>query len=169
MKPVHPILVHFPIALLPLSVAADLIGFFADVLPLSHTGWWALLGAAAGGVAAVAAGFFDMSRADLSAEVHTRVHRHMYVGLVLLTVIVGLAIWRGFLYFNNLIVPMLYLDLGVLGVALVGLQGWLGGKLVYDDGVFVRQQDGKAAPAQRAAAEDGTPAGKAKAGGHQGH
>lgn len=169
MKPVHPILVHFPIALLPLSVAADLVGFFAHVPSLSHTGWWALLGAAAGGVATVAAGFFDMSRADLTEEVHVRVHRHMYVGLVLLTVIVGLAIWRGFLYFDDLIVPMLYLDLGVLGVALVGLQGWLGGKLVFDDGVFVRQQDRKAASAPRAAAKGGAPTGKTRAGGHPGH
>lgn len=38
MKPVHPILVHFPIALLSLSVAADLIGYFANIASLRDTG-----------------------------------------------------------------------------------------------------------------------------------
>ncbi len=55
MKPVHPILVHFPIALLSLSVAANLTGYFADVASLRDTGWWALLGAALGGLGVIPA------------------------------------------------------------------------------------------------------------------
>ncbi|MEO6227869.1 MAG: DUF2231 domain-containing protein [Thermomonas sp.] len=38
MKLVHPIPVHVPIAFLTLSVAADLIGYFADVASLRDTG-----------------------------------------------------------------------------------------------------------------------------------
>ncbi len=66
MKPIHPILVHFPLALLPLAVAADLIGFFAGIDSLRHTGWCAILGASMGAVLTVAAGFFYMYRATLS-------------------------------------------------------------------------------------------------------
>jgi uncharacterized membrane protein len=138
LKPVHPILVHFPIALLSLSVAADVIGFFG-VASLRDTGWWALLGAALGGVATVAAGLFDMQRAKMTEAVHHRVHRHMHVGLVLVVAIVGLAVWRGSVYYAGGIVPMFYLDMAVLTMALATFQGWLGGELVYTDGVFVAQ------------------------------
>lgn len=139
MKPVHPILVHFPIALLSLSVAADLIGYFADVASLRDTGWWALLGAALGGIATAAAGVYDMKRADITEEVHHRVHRHMHVGLVLVAAIIGLTLWRWSVQSAGGIVPMIYLDLAVLTVALAAFQGWLGGELVYTDGVFVAQ------------------------------
>lgn len=169
MKPLHPIVVHFPIALLPLSVAADLVGFFANIPSLSHTGWWTLLGAAGGAVVTVAAGLFDMSRATLSEDVHHRVHRHMYIGLVLLTLILGLAIWRGLLFTRGLVVPMLYLDLAVLTVALAALQGWLGGELVYRDGVFVQQGDQALAKDKAPSGKSSAAAAKPKASGHAGH
>jgi uncharacterized membrane protein len=41
MRPVHPLVVHFPIALLALSVTADLFAFFARIDSLRSTGWWA--------------------------------------------------------------------------------------------------------------------------------
>lgn len=155
MKPLHPILVHFPIALLMLSVGSDLVGFLAHVESLRHVGWWALLGAAAGGIAAVAAGLYDMRRAQLTEEVHHRVHRHMKVGLVLLAAIIGLTFWRWrILTGNPSHVPVLYLDFAVLTAALAGFQGWLGGELVYSDGVFVQQdadeEPGAAGPAKKA-------------------
>lgn len=157
MKPLHPIMVHFPLALLPLSVGADAVGLFAGIASLSDTGWWALLGAALASLVTVAAGFYDMSRAPLTEEVHHRVHRHMRVGLLLGVAIIGLAVWRGVLFAHTQVVPIFYLDLAVLTVALAMFQGWLGGELVYVDGVFVRPSG--AAPAQGEAAapkEDNT-------------
>ena len=82
MKPIHPIFVHFPIALLALSVAADFAAFFADVESLRSTGWWSLLGAAIGGIFTALAGLYDMRRADMMEEVRERVHRHMKVGFI---------------------------------------------------------------------------------------
>lgn len=143
MKPLHPILVHFPIALLTLSVGADLIGSFADAVSLRHTGWWALCAAALGGLSAAAAGIYDMRRANLSEDVHHRVHRHMRVGIVLVSAIVALTIWRWTLYSSGGELPAIYLGLAVLTLGLGAFQGWLGGELVYSDGVFVRE--GKAA------------------------
>lgn len=138
MKPVHPIFVHFPIALLALSVAADLVAFFTNIESLRDTGWWSLLGAAVGGAVAVLAGIFDMRRADMKEEVHARVHQHMKVGFALLAVIVGLTIWR-WTYFQQAGLPVsaVYLDCAVLAMALAGFQGWLGGELVFTHGVFV--------------------------------
>lgn len=142
MKPIHPIVVHFPIALLVFSVAADLAGFFADIESLRSAGWWALVSAALGAIATVAAGIFDMRRADLHEEVHHRVHRHMRVGFILLGAIIGLTVWRWRIHVApSAAVPMYYLDLAVLTVALAAFQGWLGGELVYRDGVFVKQDE----------------------------
>lgn len=155
MKPVHPILVHFPIALLVTSVVSDGIYFFTSAETLRHAGWWMLLAAAVAGIATVAAGLFDMSRATLDEAVHESVHRHMWIGIALFVVICGLTFWR-WTFYSDPAKPLspIYLDFGLLGVALAAFQGWLGGELVYSHGVFVKQQepkstaDGKKAPAQ---------------------
>src|SRR3546814_2838113 len=97
MKPIHPMLVHFPIALLVFSVSADGAAYVTRIESLGSTGWWTLLGAAISALAAVAAGLFDMYRAHrtgLSEEVHHRVHRHRLVGFALLVAILALAFWR---------------------------------------------------------------------------
>ena len=148
MRPVHPLLVHFPIALLFLSVAADLVAFFTTSASLRDTGWWALIGAALGGVVTVAAGLFDMRRAPLEEDVHHLVHQHMKVGLALLVAILGLTFWRWTVYRQpNRPVSAVYLDVALLTMGFAGFQGWLGGELVYSHGVFVQ------AAAPRAAAK----------------
>lgn len=140
MKPVHPILVHFPIALLFLSVVTDLVAFFTHSASLRNTGWWALVGASSGGVVAVAAGVYDMRRARLAEEVHQRVHQHMRVGFALLTAIIGLTVWRWTVFRQPaLSVSAIYLDVALLTMGLAGFQGWLGGELVYSHGVFVQR------------------------------
>jgi uncharacterized membrane protein len=147
MKPVHPTLVHFPIALLFLSVAADLVGFFSNSASLRNTGWWALIGAALGGVVTVAAGVYDMRRATLEEEVHRLVHQHMKVGFALLASIIGLTVWRWTIYTQpELSVSAMYLDVAVLTMGLAGFQGWLGGELVYSHGVFVKRAAPRARP-----------------------
>ena len=140
VKPVHPMLVHFPIALLALSVTTDLIAFFSHSASLRNAGWWALVGAAVGAVVTVPAGLFDMRRADLDEEVHVRVHRHMKVGFALLAAILGLTFWRWRTYVRpGLPVTATYLDVALLTLALAAFQGWLGGELVFSDGVSVRR------------------------------
>ena len=140
MKPVHPLVVHFPIALLALSVTADVIAFFAGSDSLRSTGWWSLVGAGLGGALAVLAGLFDMRRADLGEHVHERVHRHMKVGVGLLTAILGLTFWRWTIYKQpGHSVSATYLDCAILTMALAGFQGWLGGELVFSHGVFVER------------------------------
>ena len=49
MPPVHPAIVHFPIALLVLSVFGDLFGYIYNSESLKGAGWWSLAGATVGG------------------------------------------------------------------------------------------------------------------------
>ena len=141
MKPVHPILVHFPVALVPLAAVAEVIGFLVPAPSLSQAGAWAIGAAAVIAIPTAAAGWFDMLRAPLSDEVHRHVHRHRAVGLVLTAILLALAAWRAWLFFQSSSVSMFYLDALVLTAALTAFQGWLGGELVYRHGVSVRLPD----------------------------
>lgn len=167
-RPIHPILVHFPIALLVTSVAADAAFFFTSIESLRHAGWWMIAGAAAAAVATVAAGLFDMRRAGLDERVHERVHRHMWIGIALFLVICALAAWR-WTFFANPDKPLtaVYLDMGFLAVALAAFQGWLGGELVFTYGVFVRRE-GSTEKQGADEAEASRPR-KAKTGGQHSH
>ena len=138
MPPLHPAIVHFPIALVTLSFIADLFGLLVDSVTLRAAGFWALIGAAAGAVLAVVAGLFDMNRVHIEHEPHKRVHFHMKVGLTLFTAVAGLTIWRWFLYTNGRNTPGWgYIVVALLVFGLTMFQDYLGGELVFADGVGV--------------------------------
>lgn len=138
MPPVHPALVHYPIALVTLSVLADVIGFFVGSQSLQNAGWWALLGAAIGAALTVIAGLFDMTREKIEPAAHRRVHTHMKVGLTLFAALAALTVWRWLIY-SSLAHPIgwIYLVAACLVLGLAFFQGWLGGELVFADGVGV--------------------------------
>lgn len=133
---IHSAIVHFPIALVTLSVSADFFGTLTGNPTLFATGRWSLLAAALGAAVAVGAGLFDMNRAHAQIEhaVHERVHKHMKVGFTVLTAIAGLTVWR-WLLLNDPSWGYLFIAGLVLGLTL--FQAYLGGHLVYTDGVNV--------------------------------
>ena len=139
-KPVHPILVHFPIALLVTSFFADGSYWLTAIATLRHAGFWMLAAASFTGAFTVLAGMFDMRRAKLDGPVHERVHRHMWVGIGLYVVICVLTLWRWTYYNADTRITLLYLDVAFLTMALAAFQGWLGGELVYTHGVFVAKK-----------------------------
>jgi len=59
-----------------------------------------LLGAGIGGAIAVVAGLYDMNREEIKHEAHEQVHKHLKTGLVVLTSIAGLTVWRWVIYSN---------------------------------------------------------------------
>ena len=169
MKPIHPMLVHFPIALLVVSVLADFLAFLGAGDSLSDAGWWTLLGAAVSAVFAVFAGLFDMYRALLTEAMHERVHKHMKVGIALAAVITALAVWRGMIHFEQDVeLGWTYIAVAFLAVGLAAFQGWLGGELVYTHGVGVRSQERGGKAMDRAAMAKGKASAKG-GGGHGGH
>jgi uncharacterized membrane protein len=144
-RPVHPALVHFPLALLMTSLLADAGYFFTALPPLRHAGFWMLAVACGTGAITVLAGLYDMRRAPLQEDVHQRVHRHMWIGLALYAVIGALTAWRWTIYSDPARqVTMLYLDAAFLASVLAAFQGWLGAELVYTHGVFVARGGGAA-------------------------
>jgi uncharacterized membrane protein len=132
--PLHPAVVHFPIALLLSASAADiawLVGFTADV----RVGAVMMAGGLAMGIVAMAAGLVDFIRLDEGAVPHAM--RHILV--------VGVA-WMGYaiaLYLRRDTVSggtelsSLSIALSMVSALLLALGGWLGGRLVYTFGAGV--------------------------------
>lgn len=162
MPPVHPALVHFPIALVTLSVLADLFGYIGESSSLHAAGWWALAVAAIGAALAVPAGLFDMNREKIGHDAHRRVHTHMKVGFMLFAALAGLTIWRWLIYTDQSYrLGWGYLVAALLVLGLTLFQGWLGGELVYSDGVGVAPTGQGTEPPGKAKERAATAAGDA--------
>jgi uncharacterized membrane protein len=145
--PVHPMLIPFPIALWMFSLASDLIylfGFGGAVW--KDIALYTMAGGIIGGLAAAIPGYVDYR--SLSDPVIVRVaqmHMVINVGLIVLfTINAGLRILNG----TETLLPVF---LSVLGVAGLGVSGWLGGELVYVQGVAVQPDREPTAPKRRAA------------------
>jgi uncharacterized membrane protein len=144
--PVHPMLIPFPIALWIFSLASDLIFLFGFGGPLwKDVALYTMIGGIIGGLAAAIPGYLDYR--TLTDPVVVRVaqlHMVINVGLVLL-----FSVNAGLRLFNP--EALLPVFLSVLGVAALGVSGWLGGELVYVQGVAVQPQPETPAPKRRAA------------------
>lgn len=130
MPPVHPALVHYPVALAATSVIADTFAVAVGAPALLILGQWGMAIAAAGAAIAAPAGYWDMKRDDLAHETHELVHLHMKSGLVLVVVLAFAALWRWSLAEPTL----LYIALAWIVLAGVAIQAWMGGEIVYAHG-----------------------------------
>ncbi len=138
LPPLHPAIVHFPIALITLSVIAELIGYFGRNQAARTVAWWALASAAISGPITILAGYSDMWRASLAPEVHELVHTHLKIGWTLGVAILGLAIWRWSIRRKPEQGPGGgYLTAAALVFALTMFQGWYGGEMAYAHGAGV--------------------------------
>jgi uncharacterized membrane protein len=138
MPPIHPALIHFPIVFVIVSVVADLLSVLFKSASLRSAGFWSLVGALITTAAAIAAGYYDMSRANLSEQVDEYVHLHLRIGWVILAALVILSGWRWFM--KDLFSGWqwsAYSCLALLLAAVVVFQAWYGGEMVYVHGASV--------------------------------
>ena len=145
--PIHPMLIPFPIALWIFSLASDLIylfGFGGAVW--KDVALYTIVGGIIGGLAAAIPGYIDYrSLTDPVVVRLAQLHMAINVGLILLfTLNVGLRIING----TEALVPVV---LSALGIAALAVSGWLGGELVYVQGVAVQPEREASAPRKRAA------------------
>jgi uncharacterized membrane protein len=140
--PIHPALVHLPIAFVLLSVGAD----FGARLTKSETrrarfrtiGFWSLLAGLIGGALAIAAGYLDLDRAALAPETHQFVELHMTIGWVLGIGLAILSAWRWLIWHRGqMTINTAYLVAAFLILGITLFQGWYGGEMVYSYGAGV--------------------------------
>lgn len=141
LAPFHPRLVHFPIALSLTGVAFVVWGLLRGQARWTGYGQTTLLVGWFGILLAVVSGLIDQSFAPQNAVVTAVINQHITAGIALV-VAVGLALywplrnkqlWTSSTRWG-------YVALLTVIVLLVIIEAWLGGKLVYDYGVGMRQE-----------------------------
>lgn len=140
--PVHPALVHLPIAFVLLSVAADLAARLAKTEPrraaFRTVGFWSLIAALVGGGLTIAAGYLDLNRAALTPETHELVDLHETIGWILAATLALLCAWRWLIWHRGqMTINTAYLAAAFTVLAITLFQGWYGGEMVYAYGAGV--------------------------------
>jgi uncharacterized membrane protein len=132
--PLHPALVHFPIALLLSSTAADL-AWLAGLTQDTHVGAVMMAGGLVMGLIAMVAGMIDFGRLDDAVVPHAL--RHIgTVGLAWLGYAIALYLRHESL-FSASPIGTAAVAASIASASLLSLGGWLGGRLVYKFGAGV--------------------------------
>ena len=147
--PLHPALVHLPIGLFVFSLLLDIASFLAtDGEALVRGAYYAMVLGVVTALVAAVPGLADWSdiRADHPAK--TTATRHMTLNLIAVVVyVVNVLLRAGQLDEER--TPLLPFLMSLLGVALLSVSGYLGGTLVYDDGIAVGRHRRMTATPQR--------------------
>jgi nitrite reductase/ring-hydroxylating ferredoxin subunit/uncharacterized membrane protein len=135
--PLHPALVHFPIGLWLLSLLLDLITrWVAPSNPLVQGAFYTIGAGLVVALVAAMAGFADWL--EIRADHPAKRYANFHMALNLLVI----ALYTGNLYLRSQaldapITPTVPLVLSIVAVAILSVSGYLGGAMIFDDGVGV--------------------------------
>ncbi len=134
--PIHPMLIPFPIALWIFSFVCDVVYAMGwGPLIWNDMAFYTMIGGVLGALAAAIPGYVDYR--SLTDPQTTNIGRwHMLINLsivVLFAINLALRMWSE----PGAVLPIL---LSLVGIALLGVSGWLGGELVYVHGVAVEPE-----------------------------
>lgn len=148
----HPMIVHFPIALLLTAVALDAAGFVLKRPALTQGGFYALCLGCAGAIAAYLTGGSAKHALVRTPEIRTLVGLHQSAALAVVGLSGLLVLFRLWNVRRLQGKPVgLYFAGAVLLVGAVSITGWYGGEVVYGHGGGVQ------APAVEAVLRSQTP------------
>jgi uncharacterized membrane protein len=144
--PVHPMLIVLPLGLLPASVFADVFHHIIENPTWGSVSFWLMVAGVLTGLAAGAVGFVDWK----SLPIGTRARRvgaiHGLTNVVALVVFLASLLLR----FGDPSRPSPFAtSVGVIGLFIAVLGGWLGGELVFRLGVGVHQAEESTETPQR--------------------
>jgi uncharacterized membrane protein len=136
--PLHPAIVHFPIALSLVALLFELLARHPKGRSLEGAAGFLFVLAALGAVAAVLSGQAARDEAVVPQAVVPLINRHEEVGELAMWVLLAvvavrlLLAWRG--WFRG-VVPWVFLLAAAAAAGAVGYNGYLGGKMVFDHGL----------------------------------
>lgn len=137
--PIHPMLVHFPIATWFLATIADIVSLFAN----EQAGWVAGVLLVTGTITALLAmmtGLLELGKIDQQNPAMKVANQHMMLILISWSCYAASLFLR--LNGTQLEQPgPVAIALSVMGFVFLCSAGWLGGKLVYEYGVGMQQKN----------------------------
>jgi uncharacterized membrane protein len=136
--PIHPIIVHFVIAMVLFSFVCDVVGYLTRKHRLFEVSFWNLFVAAIAIFLAVLFGQFEAGLADPYPAAKPVLDSHTLTGWSLSVILAAVTTWR-FAIRNRdpLKVPAAYLGAAAFLVCLVCFQAYLGTRLVWVYGLHV--------------------------------
>ena len=136
-RPLHPMFVHFPIALYLLGVLLSLGYMWRRVPDYERFAYWAFVLSWIGVAVAALAGLVDLGGLAPDDARRDAINQHITSGVALL-IINGLLVYSRFRWPDVLRrYRWQYLAIMILGLIAVLTTGWLGAELVYQLGVGV--------------------------------
>lgn len=136
--PIHPIVVHFVIAMVFFSFLCDVVGYFTRRDRLHEVSFWNLVVASVAIFVAILFGQFEAGVAQPYAVVKPTLNLHTIMGWSLSAILVAITVWRFILRNRDPInIPPLYLGVATVLVCIVSFQMMLGTRLVWVYGLHV--------------------------------
>jgi uncharacterized membrane protein len=136
--PVHPMVVTVPIGAWVSSVVLDIASMAKDDTALAQASVWLIAIGVVGALLAAVFGSLDLTTIPRGTKAFTTGITHMSLNLVAVAVFAidyGLRVKQ-----STPSVPTTGFILSLVGLALIGASGWLGGKLAYHYGVRVADE-----------------------------
>jgi uncharacterized membrane protein len=142
----HGMIVHFPIALLFVSVGLEAAALYPRLRP--HLNMAAFVTLLLGTIGAAAAVFTGPE--ENAPGVTRLMHTHENWAHLTLIVFGVLSVWRLWSLWRRKehagIAAVAFVALGAVGLGMLGYTGWLGGQMVYQEGVGVQRNGTPVAP-----------------------
>lgn len=138
LSEVHPSLVHFPLALLPVAIGADAIGLATRNRELFGVGKLGIVAATVGAAVAGVFGFIAQEEVRLEASAPDVLATHRTMNVLALGAMTAMSVWR----VSRKKPTLGYVLGGAALLAAVSYSAYLGGKLVYDHGAGVAKAHG---------------------------
>jgi uncharacterized membrane protein len=136
MPNIHPILVHFPIAILCMSCAFDIVGYLLKNEDFHRVGWWSLVVGTICLVGTVISGLIAAKSVSIPDPARDHFETHQQTAFVLAAMFAVLLFWR---VGSRAKLPpnaqVGYLALSLAGAILLLIGAWYGGEMVYRFGV----------------------------------
>jgi uncharacterized membrane protein len=140
LQEIHPALVHYPLAFLPLAVGADMLAEAADDDGLREVGRIGMALAAGSAALAGLAGLMAQEEVNVErgSEAYDMLVTHRTINVSAILGATAMAVWR----WRQREASPTYLAVGAAALGAVGYSAYLGGKMVYKHGLGVEAAGG---------------------------
>lgn len=134
--PVHPLLIHFPTALLPMDLALSVFSFLKNDASFSLAGFYCLVAGVIMGFAAIGTGLIELiaiPKTDRQALAMGLYHGFINTVIILIFGIIAWKAWQGYPLLEVQTITGIIFK-GIL-ILLLFIGNYMGGRLIYKYGI----------------------------------